>query len=30
MKFFWCQGSFFVNFDFKSRFKNEFEGNNEK
>ena len=26
MKFFWCQGIFFVNFDFK----NEFEDNNEK
>ena len=30
MKFFWCQGIFFVNFDFKNGCKNEFEDNNEK
>ena len=30
MKFFWCQGIFFVNFDFKNRCRNEFEDNNEK
>ena len=30
MKFFWCQGIFFVNFDFKNTCKNEFEDNNEK
>ena len=30
MKFFWCQGIFFVNFDFKNGCKNEFEVNNEK
>ena len=30
MKSFWCQGIFFVNFDFKNGFKNEFEDNNEK
>ena len=30
MKFFWCQGIFFVNFDFKNRCKNKFEDNNEK
>ena len=30
MKFFWCQGIFFVNFDFKNECENEFEDNNEK
>ena len=30
MKFFWCQGMFFVTFDFKNGFKNEFQDNNEK
>ena len=30
MKFFWCQGIFFVNFDFENVCKNEFEDNNEK
>ena len=30
MKFFWCQGIFFVNFDFINGCKNEFEDNNEK
>ena len=30
MNFFWCQGMFFVNLDFKNRCKNEFEDNNEK
>ena len=30
MKFFWCQGIFFVNFYFKNGYKNEFEDNNEK
>ena len=29
MKFFCCQGIFFVNFDFKNGCKNEFEDNNE-
>ena len=30
MKFFWCQGIFFRNFDFKNGCKNEFEDNNKK
>ena len=30
MKFFWGQGIFFVNFDFKNGGKNEFQDNNEK
>ena len=30
MKFFWCQGIFFVNLDLKNECKNEFEDNNEK
>ena len=30
IKFFRCQGIFFVNFDFKNECKNEFEDNNEK
>ena len=30
MKFFSCQGIFFVNFDIKNGCKNEFEDNNEK
>ena len=30
MKFFSCQGIFFVNFDFKNGCKNEFEDNNEQ
>ena len=30
MKFFWYQGIFFVNFDFKNGCKNELEDNNEK
>ena len=30
MKFFWCPGFSFVNFDFKNGFKNEFEDDNEK
>ena len=29
MKFFWYQGIFFVNFDFKNGCKNKFEDNNE-
>ena len=29
MKFFSCQGIFFVNFDFKNGCKNEFENNNK-
>ena len=30
MNFFWCQGIFFVNFDFKNGCKNEFQDNNAK
>ena len=30
MKFFWYQGFFFVNFDFRNGCENEFENNNEK
>ena len=30
MKFFQCQGIFFVNFDFKIGCKNEFQDKNEK
>ena len=30
MKFFWYEGIFFINFDFKNGFKNEFKDNNEK
>ena len=29
MKFFWCQGIFFVNFDFKNECKSEFEDNDK-
>ena len=30
MKFFWCQGIFYMIFDFKNGFKNEFKDNDEK
>ena len=30
MEFFWCQGIFFVNLNFKDGCKNEFQDNNEK
>ena len=30
MKFFWCQGIFFREFDFTNECKNEFEDNKEK
>ena len=30
MKFFWCQEFFFMNFDYKNWWKNEFKDNNEK
>ena len=30
MKFFWCPGFSFVNFDFENGCKNEFEDGNEK
>ena len=30
MKFFWCQGIFFVNLNFKNGCENEFQDNNEK
>ena len=30
IRFFWCQGTFFMNFDSKNECKNEFKDNNEK
>ena len=30
MKFFWCQGFFFMNFDFKNGCQNQFNDNNKK
>ena len=30
MKFFGCQGIFFISFDFRNEFENEFKDNNEK
>ena len=30
MKRFWCQGFFFINFDFKNECKNEFQDDDEK
>ena len=30
MEFFWCQGIFFLNLNFKNGCKNEFQDNNEK
>ena len=29
MKFFWCQGIFFINLNFKNRCKNEFKDDNK-